>query len=122
MISYFNMESEWKALSSLPSSKGVSISYLCEPEQYGHINEGLVIVPMIIYMSKHWDSEKGFIYPVVFIFLDGTLGFSTYVNVRLPVKLVLLSFLALHTEEHLSFTLYLPCHLCCCQRLCRMFA
>lgn len=41
-------------LSVLASGKGTSISYLCEPEQCGHnINEGLVIVPIIIAMSKH---------------------------------------------------------------------
>lgn len=70
-IERWSLISIWRVsgkLSVLPSSKGVLISYLCEPEQYDHINEGLVIVPMIIYMSKHWDSEEGFIYPVVFSF------------------------------------------------------
>lgn len=69
-IERWSLISIWRVsgkLSVLPSSKGVLISYLCEPEQYGHINEGLVIVPMIIYKSKHWDSEEGFIYPVAFL-------------------------------------------------------
>lgn len=55
-IERWSLISIWRGsgkLSVLPSSKGVLISYRCEPEQYGHINEGLVIVPMIIYMSKH---------------------------------------------------------------------
>lgn len=48
----------------LASGKGTLISYLCEPEQHGHnINEGLVIVPIIIAMSKHqnWVTKKGFV-------------------------------------------------------------
>lgn len=49
-IDGWSLISIWRVsgkLSVLPSGKGVLMSYLCEPEQYGHINEGLVIVPWL---------------------------------------------------------------------------
>lgn len=62
-------------LSVLPLGKGVLISHLCEPEQYVHINEGLVIVPMFVYLSKHQDVvTKNSCIPVVFAFSGGSLG------------------------------------------------
>lgn len=69
-IDRWSLISIWRVsgkLSVLPSGKGVLISYFCEPWQYGHINEGLVIVPMIIYMLKHRDNEEESIYPVAFV-------------------------------------------------------
>lgn len=51
-------------LSVLASGKGTLIFYLCELEQCGHnINEGLVIVPIIIAMSKcqNWMMKRGFV-------------------------------------------------------------
>lgn len=53
---------EDRQLSVLASGKGTLISHLCEPEQRGHnINEGLVIVPIIIAMSKrlNWMMKRG---------------------------------------------------------------
>lgn len=62
-------------LSVFPLGKGVLISYLCEPEQYVHINEGLVIVPVFIHLSKHQDVVmKEPCIPVVLAFSGGSLG------------------------------------------------
>lgn len=51
-------------LSVLASGKGALISYLCELEHCGqNINEGLVIVPIIIAMSErqNWVMKRGFV-------------------------------------------------------------